>query len=189
MQELARRIQFNSDESAFNQLYKLNVVRLYQFSYSFVKEKEVAEEIVNDVFLKVWMDRTKLDTIRNLTVYLYVAVKNASLNHLNRVASKRTSFMNTYAQSFKLLISGPNPEQLLIGKEMKVSIEQAINQLPPRCRLIFKMLKEDGLSANEVAQILDISNKTVFAQLSIAIKKIEEMLSKVEVFELPDSFK
>lgn len=178
MQELAHRIQFNNDESAFNHLYKLNIVRLYQFSYSFVKEKEVAEEIVNDVFLKIWIDRGKLNTIRNLTVYLYVAVKNASLNYLNRVSAKRMSFLSSYEQSFKLLIVEPNPEQLLIGKEMKVSIQHAINQLPPRCKVVFKMLKEDGLSANEVAEILEISNKTVFAQLSIAIKKIEDLLVK-----------
>ena len=86
--------------------------------------------------------------------------------------------MSAYEQSFELLVVEPNPEQLLIGKEMKISIEQAVNQLPPRCRVIFKMLKEDNLSANEVAQILDISNKTVFAQLSIAIKKIEELVIK-----------
>ncbi len=184
MQELARRIQFNNDESAFNRLYKLNVVRLYQFSYSFVKEKEVAEEIVNDVFLKIWLDRSKLDTIRNLTVYLYVAVKNASLNYLNRVSSRRISFLSSYEQSFKLLVVEPDPEQLLIGKEMKMTIQQAINQLPPRCRVIFKMLKEDGLSANEVAEILEISNKTVFAQLSIAIKKIEDLLTKSKSIEI-----
>ena len=178
MQELVHRIQFLDDESAFNQLYKLNVVKLYQFAFSFVKEKEIAEEIVNDVFLKVWVDRKKLDTVRNLAVYLYVAVKNASLNYLNRISSKRISFMSAYEQSFELFVVEPNPEQLLIGKEMKISIEQAVNQLPPRCRVIFKMLKEDNLSANEVAQILDISNKTVFAQLSIAIKKIEELVIK-----------
>jgi RNA polymerase sigma-70 factor (family 1) len=178
MQELIHRIQFHDDEMAFNQLYKQNVVKLFQFAYSFVKEKEIAEEIVNDVFLKVWLDRAKLDTIRNLAVYLYVAVKNASLNYLNRISSKRTSFLISYEQSFELFVVQPNPEQLLIGKEMKVSLEQAVNQLPPRCRVIFKMIREDNLSANEVAQILEISHKTVFAQLSIAIKKIEEEVIK-----------
>lgn len=176
MQELIHRIQFHDDEMAFNQLYQQNVVKIFQFAYSFVKEKEIAEEIVNDVFLKLWIDRAKLNTIKNLSVYLYVSVKNSSLNYLNRISSKRNTFMTAYEQSFDLFLVEPDPEQLLISKQMKVSIDQAVSQLPPRCRVIFKMVREDNLTANEVAQILEISNKTVFAQLSIAIKKIEELV-------------
>jgi len=176
MDELIHRIQFHDDEMAFNQLYRQNIVKIFQFAYSFVKEKEIAEEIVNDVFVKLWIERAKLDTIRNITVYLYVAVKNASLNYLNRVSVKKSSFMSSYEQSFELTVREPNPEQLLIGKQMKLSIDQAVSQLPPRCRVIFKMVREDNLSVNEVAKILEISNKTVFAQLSIAIKKIEEQV-------------
>ncbi|MET1055205.1 MAG: RNA polymerase sigma-70 factor [Pedobacter sp.] len=178
MEQLIHRIQFHNDEMAFNQLYQQNVVKIFQFAYSFVKEKEIAEEIVNDVFVRLWLDRAKLDKIRNLTVYLYVAVKNASLNYLNRVSSRKNSFMTAYEQSFELFVLQPNPEQLMIGKQMKLSIDQAVNQLPPRCRVIFKMIREDNLTANEVAQILEISNKTVFAQLSIAIKKLEELVVK-----------
>lgn len=176
MQELIHRIQNHNDEMAFNELYQQNAVRIFQFAYSFVKEKEIAEEIVNDVFLKLWIDRGRLGNIKNVSVYLYVSVKNASLNYLNRISSKRTSFMSAYEQSFDLFLLEPDPEQLLISKQMKVSIDQAISQLPPRCRVIFKMVREDNLTANEVAQILEISNKTVFAQLSIAIKKIEDLV-------------
>lgn len=176
MQELIHRIQFHNDEMAFNELYQQHVVKIFQFAYSFVKEKEIAEEIVNDVFLKLWLDRSKLGTIKNVSVYLYVSVKNASLNYLNRISSKRTSFMTDYEQSFDLFFVEPNPEQLLISKQTKVSIDQAVSQLPPRCRLIFKMVREDNLTANEVAQILEISHKTVFAQLSIAIRKIEDLV-------------
>jgi len=178
MDDLIHRIQYHDDESAFNQLYKQNVVRLFHFAFSFVKEKEIAEEIVNDVFLKIWIDRDKLHTIRNLSVYLYVAVKNASLNYFNRVSSKRDAIMDSFEPSFEFVLKDPDPEQLLIGKEMKLTIEQAVNQLPPKCKVIFKMVKEDHLTVNEVALILEISNKTVFAQLSIAIKKMEELIIK-----------
>lgn len=137
MDNLIHRIQYHDDKSAFNQLYKQNVVRLFHFAWSFVKEKEIAEEIVNDVFLKIWLDRAKLDTIRNLSVYLYVAVKNASLNHYNRVSSKRDALMGSFEQSFEFVLKDPDPEQLLMGKEMKLTITQAVNQLPPKCRVIF----------------------------------------------------
>lgn len=172
--ELIHRIQFNDDESAFNELYKHYVVKLYQFAYSFLDDREAGEEIVNDVFLKIWVGRQKLDSIRNLQVYLYVAVKNACLNHLRSISSKKIKEIKvTEAYYFHLSV---DPAQLLISKELKTKVLNAVNELPPRCRLIFKMVKEDDLSCNEVATILGLSNKTVFAQLTIALKKLDQAL-------------
>lgn len=172
--ELIHRIQFNDDESAFNELYKHYVVKLCQFTYSFIDDREAGEEIVNDVFLKIWVGRQKLDSVRNLQVYLYVAVKNACLNHLRSISSKRIKELKvTEAYYFHLSV---DPAQLLISKELKTKVLNAVNELPPRCRLIFKMVKEDDLSCNEVATILGLSNKTVFAQLTIALKKLDQAL-------------
>jgi RNA polymerase sigma-70 factor (family 1) len=173
-QELIRRIQFNDDESAFNELYKHYVGKLYQFAYSFLDDKEAGEEIVNDVFLKIWVGRQKLDFVRNLQVYLYVAVKNGCLNHLRSISTKKIKEIKvTEAYYFHLSV---DPAQLLISKELKIKVLNAVNELPPRCRLIFKMVKEDDLSCNEVATILGLSNKTVFAQLTIALKKLDQAL-------------
>jgi RNA polymerase sigma-70 factor (family 1) len=172
--ELIHRIQFNDDESAFNELYKHYVVKLYQFAYSFLDDREAGEEIVNDAFLKIWVGRKKLDSIRNLQVYLYVAVKNACLNHLRSISSKKIKELKvTEAYYFHLSV---DPAQLLISKELQTEVLNAVNELPPRCRLIFKMVKEDDLSCNEVATILGLSNKTVFAQLTIALKKLDQAL-------------
>jgi RNA polymerase sigma-70 factor (family 1) len=172
--ELIHRIQFNDDESAFNELYKHYVVKLYQFAYSFLDDREAGEEIVNDVFVKIWLGRQKLDSVRNLQVYLYVAVKNACLNHLRSISSKKIREIKvTEAYYFHLPV---DPAQLLISKELKTKVLNAVNELPPRCRLIFKMVKEDDLSCNEVATILDLSNKTIFAQLTIALKKLDQAL-------------
>ena len=172
--ELIHRIQFNDDESAFNELYKHYVVKLYQFAYSFLDDREAGEEIVNDVFLKIWVGRQKLDSVRNLQVYLYVAVKNSCLNHLRSISTKKIKEIKvTEAYYFHLSV---DPAQLLISKELKTKVLNAVNELPPRCRLIFKMVKEDDLSCNEVATILGLSNKTVFAQLTIALKKLDQAL-------------
>ena len=70
----------------------------------------------------------------------------------------------------------PDQEQILMTDELKKQIEQSINQLPPKCKLVFKMIKEDGLSIAEVAVILGISYKTVSTQLSIALKKLALLL-------------
>lgn len=172
MQELIHRIQFYNDEKAFNELYVQNVPGLYSFSYSFVSVRETAEELVNDVFLKLWMNRKQLSPINNIKVYLYVSVKNASLNYLRKQRPDKTAEPgDAYIFYFP-----PCPEQVLIGLELQQKIEKAVNSLPPKCRLIFKMVKEDGLSCKEVADILELSHKTVFAQLSIALKKLESIL-------------
>lgn len=170
---LLYRIQFKNDETAFRQFYTEHVFKLFQFAFTFIQNREQAEEIVNDVFLKLWQNRSKLDTIDNIQVYLYVAVRNTAANYLRKVKGITIDLENQAVHHFYL---SPDPEQLLVTDELKRRIEASIDGLPPRCKLIFKLVKEDGLSASEVATILDISYKTVTTQLTIALKKLEEAL-------------
>jgi RNA polymerase sigma-70 factor (family 1) len=173
-QERIRRIQVKGDEAAFNELYELHEAKLHKFACSLLGDREAAQEIVNDAFLKIWMGRESLDNIRNLQVYLYVLIKNACLNHLRSVSSKKIKELQlTEAYYFQLSV---DPSQLLISKELQTRVLKAVNGLPPRCKLIFKMVKEDDLSCSEVADILGLSNKTVFAQLAIALKKLDDAL-------------
>ena len=174
IQELVNLIQSDNDESAFNELYKQQIRKLSQFAYSFLNDKETSEEIVNDIFLKMWINRKTLDQIRNIHVYLYVSVKNACLNHIRSTSSKKNKELDL-PETFYFHFS-PDPVQLLISKELQTEILKSVNSLPPRCKLIFKMVKEDGLTCKEVADILNLSNKTVFAQLAIALTKIENFI-------------
>ncbi|GGH00224.1 RNA polymerase sigma-70 factor [Mucilaginibacter phyllosphaerae] len=167
-------IQNNGDKTAFNELYLLLEAKIYNFAFSFLGERETAQEITNDAFLKLWLNREKLSAINNLQVYLYVLVKNACLNHLRSVSLKQIKEPQL-TERFYFTIS-TDPSQLLISKELKERLLKEINKLPPRCKLIFKMVKEDDLSCNEVAAILGLSNKTVFAQLAIALARIEAAL-------------
>lgn len=171
---LLHRIQFDNDEAAFRQFYTDNVFRLFQFAFTFIQNREQSEEIVNDVFLKLWQNRSRINQIDNISVYLYVAVKNTAANYLRRLkGQRRVDLENEVVHHFYL---SPDPEQLLVTDELRRRIEVSIDGLPARCKLIFKLVKEDGLSATEVAAILDISYKTVTTQLTIALKKLEEAL-------------
>ena len=172
--EMIRRIHIDGDEAAFNELYELQEARLLKFAIGFVADRESAEEIVHDVFVKIWLSRKNSQAIRNLQVYLYVLTKNACLNHLRSTSSKRIRELQL-AESYYFDLP-VDPSQLLISKELQTRVLKAVNGLPPRCKLIFKMIKEDGLSCNEVATILDLSYKTVFAQLTIALKKLDDAL-------------
>lgn len=174
IQEISRRIQVDEDVAAFNALYKQYMLKLLAFAHSFLDDREPAEEIVNDVFIKIWTGRKNLDQIKNLQVYLYVAVKNACLNQLRSVSNKRNNEEKLKAAYYFNL--SVDPSELLISKDLAMQVSQAVNELPVRCKLIFKMVKEDDLSSKEVAVILGLSNKTVFAQLSIALKRIDQAL-------------
>jgi len=174
MQLLLQKIQYDDDQLAFKEFYQLLFFRLYQFAYTYVHSKVIAEEVVNDVFLTLWQKRKTLNSINNINVYLYVAVKNVSLNYLRK--NNQTLSLSIDELTVDHLHLVPNPESVLITRELQLRIWQAIDQLPPRCKIIFKLIKEDKLSYKEVASILKVSVKTVDAQLYIALKKLAHIL-------------
>lgn len=176
MSDLLYRIQFADDQLAFKELYEQKFLKLFQFALAFVKSHLIAEEIVNDIFLNLWHKRKKLDSIDNIDVYLYVCVKNAAFNFLRRPSKKHISLDEI---EIEYLHVDTDPAAVLITTELQKMIARAINSLPPRCRLVFKLIKEDKLSYKEVAAILNISVKTVDTQLGIALKKLEGILSPV----------
>jgi RNA polymerase sigma-70 factor (family 1) len=171
--DLQHRIALCEDMKAYRQLYDLLYERLFWFSYSFVKSREVAEEIVSDVFIKLWKIRQELRSIENLTVFLYIIAKNYSLNYI----TKKYKHPQVSLDEIQLeIVSTINPEELYISAEMGNKIREAIAQLPAQCRLIFQMVREDGLKPKEVASILNIAEMTVRNQLTIAAKKIAQSL-------------
>jgi RNA polymerase sigma-70 factor (ECF subfamily) len=125
----------------------------------------------------LWQKRDTLDTISNINVYLYVAVKHASLNELRKKKIAGPLSLNELTVHHLHLVS--NPESLFITHELQNRVRSAIEQLPPQCKLIFKLVKEDGLSYKEVAAILNISVKTVDTQLYLALKKLSKWLLPV----------
>ncbi|MET0638267.1 MAG: RNA polymerase sigma-70 factor [Chitinophagaceae bacterium] len=170
MQELQHQISLG-DENAFATLYRLFGKRLLQFATSITRSKEVAEELVEDVFVNIWANRQKISTIDTLTVYLYVAVKNRALTIMSRKAKELVTapfdFLEPAMDEFMA-----DPYELMITAEMMKRMKVAIDALPPRCKMIFKLVREDGLRYKEVAEILNISINTIDAQMAIAVKKI-----------------
>jgi len=141
----------------------------------YIHQKEAAEEIVSDVFVKCWMNRKGLTDVQNMDTYLFVAVKNQSLNYLKKYShihlvqiedTNETKFVKTF-----------NPQEELEKKELLFKMEQSIEALPQQCRIIFRLIKEDGIKYKEVAEILNISPRTVQTQLFRAMKKLSFVLS------------
>jgi len=163
-----------NDVQAFEECYRQYFVRLYRFCFSIVHQKQPAEEIVHDVFMNLWKKRAVSSSVRNLEVYLYVSVKNLSLNYLRDNFSSRT--VDIAERSHEYIQFNADPETLLVHAESAKKLALAIGGLPPRCKLIFKLIKEDGLKYKDVATLLDLSIKTVEAQLAIAMKRILQVM-------------
>jgi RNA polymerase sigma-70 factor (ECF subfamily) len=167
---LQQAIACFDDMQAYKQLFLLFYPSLLSFAVSIIKSKELSEEIVSDVFIKIWEKRHQLDKVENLSYYLFTAVKNKCLNGLKDPQNRESLEINDVDVKFKSLYY--DPEQRLISEEMINRIQKAIQELPPRCRLIFKLVKEEGLRYKEVAELLQLSLKTVENQMSLAFKKI-----------------
>jgi len=161
-------------EWTLRELYEQHAFGLLQFAYAFLKNKEQAEEVVNDVFLSIWKKSDQLTKIQRIRPYLCQAVKNRALDYL--AASKKHQDWHSIDLETEHLSFVMNPEHILLNKELGDRLRQAIQSLPPRCRLIFRLTKEDGMKSREVAELLEISVRTVEAQLAIALKRIGECL-------------
>jgi len=167
---LQQAIACFDDVQAYKQLFLIFHSSLIQFAVSITRSRQLSEEIVSDVFLKIWEKRQQLDKIENLQFYLFTAVKNRAINKLHEQKKNPVISIDSVAVEFKTIYH--DPEQKMISAEMISQIQAIIRQLPPRCQLIFKLIKEDGLKYKEVAELLHLSLKTVENQMSLALKKI-----------------
>lgn len=165
------------DQLAFRELYRTFHKRLHYFAFALIKTREAAEEIVEDVFIRLWNQRETITGIHNLKIYLYTATKNTALNYLSKKA--RESMVEPFDDiDITLQETGISPEQIMITAETYQRIRQAVEALPPRCKMIFKLIREDGLKYKEVSAILNISINTIDAQMAIAMQRIAEAVRK-----------
>jgi RNA polymerase sigma-70 factor (family 1) len=164
------------NQQAFANLFRLFYSKLHSFSLQYVHVKEVAEEITNDVFIKLWNRRTDIVNISTLSTYLFVAAKNHSLNYLKQYSHLHVAIDEP--DGVTALINRNDPEQELEWKEISFQLNQAIDDLPDQCRTVFKLIKEDGFRYKEVAEILGISPRTVETQLFRAIKKLQSVVER-----------
>lgn len=171
---LQQRIALYEDMKAYEALYELLSPQLVNFCFSFVKSRESAEEIVSDVFIKLWQIRNKVSDIGNLKVYLYTIARNFCLNYITR--HFKNPVVNIDGIDFEPVLSLGNPEDLCIGAEVLQRIQKCIRELPPQCRIVFQLVKEDGMTYKEAADILNISSLTVRNQVFIASRKIAALI-------------
>jgi RNA polymerase sigma-70 factor (ECF subfamily) len=172
IQTLLNRISLNGDEIAFKQLFNHFANGLSRFTYSILKNRELSEEVVSELFFNIWVHRAKISEIENFKAYLFTSARNISLNYLNKEKRNRAVLLEDII--VPLQINEICPESELISKELKQAICMAIDQLPERCKLIYILAKVEKLKYKEIANILEISVKAIDQQLTIAVRKISK---------------
>ena len=174
IKELQYQVAVYEDQTAYKTLFFLLFPSLQNFAFSIVKTRVLAEEIASDLMLEVWVRRQKLMEIENLRLYLFVAAKHAAVNKLKQENKNARFSLDTLSVEF--ISDYATPEEAADLHDVQTSIAQAVKELPPSCQLIYKLAKEDRLKYKEIAELLDLSVKTIDNQLAIALKKIAKAL-------------
>ena len=175
------------DQKSFEKLFKLFYERLLNFCVHFTRNREIAEEIVSDVLFKIWEKRKELSHVLNLETYLFIMVKNKSINYTRQFSNYRFVYLEETGSHELLNINDPGKE--LEKRELIFKMDQAIETLPHQCKIVFSLIKEEGLKYKEVATILDISPRTVETQLVRAMQKLDKILSPYILSQEADSKK
>jgi RNA polymerase sigma-70 factor (ECF subfamily) len=171
---LIDRLSEFSDERALDELFHIYYDKLLTASFILVKSKDLAEEVVADVFYQLWQNREKLKEVRNLDNYLFISVKNRSLNYISK--EQKYSKFSIDDTILNQLSEDLTAEEVIIADELQDKISTSINSLPPKCKEIFKLIRFEGLKYKEVAERLKVSVNTVDTQMGIAKKKLSEMI-------------
>jgi len=161
----------SGDQGAFEKLFNHYCQQLINFTRRYVIDKQISENIVQDVFVSVWQRRSNLNPEKEIKTYLYTAARNEALKHLRHLNVEKKSYD-------RIVESYPETKHdiELEGKEIGDSINKAIDELPEKCREIFKLNRFENLKYAEIAEVLNISVKTVETQIGRALKKLRKQL-------------
>lgn len=173
--ELLQRIRAG-DERALEIVFRTHYSGMASFVQRFVRTPDVAEELVQDLFLKLWTKREQLSDIETFRTYLYRAARNQALNWLRRQKLERR-WQEEHAGDEEATTAQTADEDAS-EHEVAVAVRAAIDRLPPRCREVFLLSRDGGLTYLEIARTLDISVKTVETQMGRALKSLRTALQR-----------
>lgn len=177
LRNLLRRIAETDDKEAFALFFTQYYPRMLQFARLFVHSHIQAEDVVSEVLIRLLRRRRELYIIENFQGYLFQAVKNEALNQL-KVSKKQQSHIQAIDNENDYLVPAmDDPCRQLIENELQTKVLQVVESLPPRRKMVYKLVKEEGMRYKEVADLLSISERTVEEHLKIAIRELREAIT------------
>ncbi len=168
----------DNEVKAFEIVFKSHYVKLTLFANRFLNDIDVSEEIVSEALTVLWEKRDTIASSSNITAYLYKMVQNKCMNYIKhlKIENEYVNYMirNKLIDELPEHLTDPYQE-----KELSVQIRMAINSLPERCRQVFEMSRFEYLKNREIAERLNISQKTVERQITIALEKLRRSLEYI----------
>lgn len=161
------------DEFAFGNLFHAWRDKLYFFLLKITSSPETAEDLLQDVFVKLWVNRESLASIDNFSAYLYRVSQNHAINGLRRMSMETLILSDLRREAVK---GGQPADEVLLLKQMQEKLQQIINCLPPQQRAVYTLSREKGLKQDEIARHLDISISTVKNHMTQALRTIRHEL-------------
>ncbi len=171
---LFRAITAQRSEAALEQLFRRHFDRLCEFAFRLSASHASAEEIVIDLFHKLFADGAALGVPENVAAYLFAATRRRVLNH-HRDTARRAHAENLAGSTSATSDVPTDGMRLILFREMESEIDRLLQQLPPRRQLIFRLHRIEGLSHQEIADVLEISPHTVKAQMGDALRDLDRL--------------
>lgn len=166
----------SDSQTAFKSIYLAYFQRLIRYVSLYISSEVETEEIVSDTLLAVWNNRHTLPDVTNFDSYIYAIAKNKVINHYHIKRIDKVELEENHIDLF--IHTATTPEEDLISKEDIERLNRAINALPPKCKMAFKLIREDKLKYKDAAVLLDISVKTLEEHIATAVRKLREALLK-----------
>ena len=161
------------DQSQFEVLFKTHFQHLCNFALQYVEDLDTAQGICQKVFITLWEKREDIDPEKSLKSYLFTSVKNRCLNHIRDQKKYRSKVLDLDCADFDIISEEEDKAGI---EELQVKIEAALAELPEKCRQVFEMSRFQQMKYREIAEELDISQKTVEAHMSKAMKSLRSSL-------------
>lgn len=162
------------DRKKFEELFREHFVHLCNFAGQYVSDHDAAKDITQKVFINLWENRDKIDVRQSVISYLFTSVKNRSLNYLRDHKKYRSRILDLDCSDVELSI----PEESMEMEDLRRRIRATLDLLPEKCRVVFEMSRYEDKKYREIAEELNISQKTVEAHMSKAIKSLREQLKE-----------
>ena len=175
---LMQRINTQNDYQAFEQLFHRHYGRLCRYIFTVTQSEDISEEIVSDIFLKIWQKRDVLEIKTSVNAYLTTAARNLAIDHLRRVKRQRYQSCELVGDFKTDYVS---PSDRVIGHETHDIIETTIEAMSPQCKLIFRMSRDNSMTYSEIAKALNLSIKTVETHMGRSLKFLCESLRQQSV--------
>ena len=179
LKHLIQELAYGDSKTAMKMLYHHFYSKLILFVSYFIKSKHDVEEIVSDTFYTIWDQRLKLASLERITSsYIYTIARNTTLLFLKQKEKQRKYVEPDIAESDFPEQPTDNPEDELIEKELMRKLHLAIDHLPEKSRIAFKLVREQKLKYKEAAEIMEISIKTLEAHMALATKRLLNVLDE-----------